>query len=64
MARPKKDEGRAHTAALRLRLLPEHDELFRRAAKHAGINLSDWARERLIQAARKDLGISETGGGT
>jgi uncharacterized protein (DUF1778 family) len=40
---------------LNIRLLPEHAELIRSAAELAGISLSDWIRERLIRAARKEL---------
>jgi uncharacterized protein (DUF1778 family) len=46
---------RKHSAMLNIRLEPEHDALFRRAAKEAGISLSDWIRERLIRAARKEV---------
>lgn len=53
----KKPENRRHGGALRLRLLDEHDELIRAAAEAAGISLSDWMRERLIRAARSELGL-------
>jgi uncharacterized protein (DUF1778 family) len=56
MARPKKEESRAHSAALRIRLLPEHDALVRQAAALAGVSLSDWLRERIIRAARREVG--------
>jgi predicted HicB family RNase H-like nuclease len=46
---------RRHTAMLNIRLLPEHAELIRQAAEHAGVSLSDWIRERLIRAARKEV---------
>ncbi len=49
-------EKRAHTASMRVRLLPEHDEEIRRAAEHAGISLSDWLRLVLLRAAREELG--------
>jgi uncharacterized protein (DUF1778 family) len=52
---------RRHTAMLNIRLLPEHADLFRQAAELAGVSLSDWIRERLIRAARKE--ISQTVGG-
>ncbi|MFL6201971.1 MAG: DUF1778 domain-containing protein [Thermoanaerobaculia bacterium] len=58
MARPKKEETRRHSGALRLRLLPEHEQLIREAAAHAGVNLSDYMRDRLIRAARRDLGAA------
>jgi uncharacterized protein (DUF1778 family) len=47
---------RRHTAMLNIRLLPEHAELIRQAAEMAGVSLSDWIRERLIRAARKEIG--------
>jgi uncharacterized protein (DUF1778 family) len=46
---------RRHTAMLNIRLLPEHAELIRQAATLAGVSISDWIRERLIRAARKEL---------
>jgi|GEM_PF-1064604 len=54
MARPKADK--TQTAALRLRLLEEHEELIRQAAELAGISVSAWMRERLIRAARREIG--------
>jgi uncharacterized protein (DUF1778 family) len=50
-----KSEKRKHETSIRIRLLPEHDDLIRRAAQHAGISISDWVRERLLRAARKEL---------
>ena len=47
---------RRHSAVLHRRLEPQHDDLIRRAADHAGVSLSDWVRERLIRAARQELG--------
>ncbi len=55
MARLKKEESRAHSATLRIRLLPEHDALIRQAATLAGVSLSDWLRERIIRAARREV---------
>jgi uncharacterized protein (DUF1778 family) len=55
MARPKKAEERAHSASIRIRLMPTHDALIRQAAELAGVSLSDWIRERLIRAARKEV---------
>jgi predicted HicB family RNase H-like nuclease len=49
-------EQRRHSASMRVRLQPEHDELIRRAADHAGISLSDWLRMVLLKAAREELG--------
>jgi uncharacterized protein (DUF1778 family) len=55
MARPKMEENRAHSASARVRLMPEHDALIRQAAELAGISLSDWMRDRLIRAARREI---------
>ena len=65
MVRPKKEENRRHSGALRLRLLPDHEDLIRRAAAQSGVSLSDYMRDRLLAAARKDVGltaISESAG--
>ena len=48
-------ERRRHSAALHIRLMPEHEELIRKAAELAGVSISDWIRERLIRAARKEI---------
>jgi len=45
---------------MRVRLLPEHDALIREAAEHAlqrkgSGDLSDWLRETLVTAARREL---------
>jgi len=53
MARPKADK--TQDAALRLRLLSEHQELIRQAAELAGLSVSAWMRERLIRAARREI---------
>lgn len=53
MARPKADK--TQDAALRLRLLSEHQELIRQAAELAGLSISAWMRERLIRAARREI---------
>ena len=55
MARPRIEADRAHSSALRIRLLPEHDALIRQAAALAGVSLSDWLRERIIRAARREI---------
>jgi uncharacterized protein (DUF1778 family) len=49
------EESRAHSASIRIHLMPEHDALVRQTAERAGINVSDWIRERLIRAARKEI---------
>ncbi len=55
MARPRKEEDRAHSASIRIRLLPEHDALIREAAALAGVSLSDWLRERIVRTARREI---------
>jgi len=50
-----KPPKRKHSAALHIRLVPEHEELIRQAAERAGVSISDWIRERLIRTARKEL---------
>jgi uncharacterized protein (DUF1778 family) len=55
MARPKIEENRAHSASVRVRLMPEHDALIRQAADLAGVSLSDWMRDRLIRTARREI---------
>jgi uncharacterized protein (DUF1778 family) len=53
MARPKADK--THSAALRIRLLPEQEDLIRQAAELAGLSVSSWTRERLIRTARREI---------
>jgi uncharacterized protein (DUF1778 family) len=53
MARPKAEK--TQDAALRLRLLSEHEGLMRQAAALAGLSLSAWMRERLIRIARREI---------
>jgi len=48
-------EKRRHTEAVRLRLLPDQDKLIRKAADMAGISVSAWVRDRLVQVARREL---------
>lgn len=48
--------ARRHSAALHIRLMPEHEELIRQAADRAGVSISDWIRERLIREARREMG--------
>jgi uncharacterized protein (DUF1778 family) len=55
MARPRKEEDRAHSSSIRIRLLPEHDALIREAAALAGVSMSDWLRERIVRAARREI---------
>jgi uncharacterized protein (DUF1778 family) len=53
MARPKAEKTKS--AALRIRLFPEHEDMIRQAAKLAGVSMSAWMEEKLTQAARRDL---------
>jgi len=62
--RPKKE--RTYNVMLRVRLLPETDELIRRAAEAAtrrkgSGDLSSWVRETLVATARREL--TKDGGG-
>jgi uncharacterized protein (DUF1778 family) len=51
--------GKAKSATLNVRLLPEEKELLTRAAKKAGeARLSEWARKTLLVAARGVSGNS------
>jgi len=49
-------ERRTHTARLHIRLTPEQDELIREAAEQSGSTLTNWIRDRLLRAARQELG--------
>jgi uncharacterized protein (DUF1778 family) len=46
---------RRHSSALFIRVTPEHEEMIKRAAELAGTSVSDWIRDKLIRAARKDI---------
>lgn len=64
--RPKKE--RAYKAMLRVRMLPEHDELIRQAAEIAARrkgsgDVSSWVREVLLAAARREV-AEDLGGAT
>ncbi|HEX9940684.1 MAG TPA: DUF1778 domain-containing protein [Thermoanaerobaculia bacterium] len=50
-----KPPKRRHSAALHIRLMPEHEDLIRQAAELTGTSLSDWIRDKLVRAARKDI---------
>ena len=52
----KPTENRRHAVAAAFRFTVEQDELFRKAAEHAGLSLSAWVRERLLSAARSEIG--------
>lgn len=47
---------RKHSSQLNFRLTPEHEELIRAAAEHAGQTLTNWCRGVLVRAARQELG--------
>ena len=53
--RPRKDAADTKSEAILLRLEMGEKEGFRAAADIAGIDLSAWMRERLRQAARREL---------
>jgi uncharacterized protein (DUF1778 family) len=53
MARPKADK--THSESLRIRLLPEQEELIRHAAELAGASISGWIRQTLVRAARREV---------
>lgn len=46
---------RRHSSSLYIRVTPEHEELIRQAADLTGTSLSDWIRERLVRAARREI---------
>ncbi|HEY0512728.1 MAG TPA: DUF1778 domain-containing protein [Thermoanaerobaculia bacterium] len=50
-----KPPKRRHSAALHIRLVPEHEEFIRQAAALAGTSLSDWIRDRLVRTARREI---------
>jgi len=53
--RPKKDKKLLKKRVLQVRLLQEEKETFEDAARLAGLPCASWVRERLRQAARKEL---------
>lgn len=55
-AAPPQTPKRKHTSQLNFRLTPEHEELIRAAAEHAGQTLTNWCRGVLVRAARQELG--------
>jgi len=56
MARPKKKPSELYDAAVRLRMREADLELMRQAAERSGLSLSSWTRDRLLRAARQELG--------
>ena len=55
MARPQKPDIETRKKLLQVRLLQGEYDVFKQAAESAGLDLSAWVRERLRQAARRDL---------
>ncbi len=55
MGRPPKDPARRASDTFHFRVQPEHGELIRRAADHAGLDVSGWLRDRALKAARREL---------
>jgi uncharacterized protein (DUF1778 family) len=55
MARPKKTKGESRDRLLQVRVQAREYKYFKEAAQIAGLDLSAWVRERLLQATRKEL---------
>ena len=55
MARPIKTKSEVHRKTMQVRVRDKQLELFRQAAEKFGLDVSAWVRERLIQAAKRDL---------
>ena len=56
MPRPKKKTEEKYDAAVRLRMREADVELMKQAAERSGLSLSGWTRDRLLKAAREELG--------
>jgi hypothetical protein len=52
--------NRKPAVSILLRVTPERADLIQRALDHAGISRSDWIRERLIRAARMEMGEEQS----
>lgn len=59
MARPTKPDDEKFDAAIRLRMREQDKELIDKAARRSGLSTSGWTRDRLLRAARKELGEGE-----
>jgi uncharacterized protein (DUF1778 family) len=57
MPRPKSETPK--DARIDLRIEPAEKELFQRAADQDGRPLSNWIRDRLLKAARAELGTGK-----
>lgn len=55
MARPMKPTEKSRGKMLQVRLMVREYSSFQEAAEQSGLDLSSWVRERLIQAARKEV---------
>jgi uncharacterized protein (DUF1778 family) len=55
MGRPPKGDV-PRTARINMRAEPDEKERYERAAKLAGLSLTDWIKARLERAAKRELG--------
>lgn len=55
MARPRKAQTEARGKLMQVRVQEREHVQFKEAAEQAGLELSSWVRERLLQAAKKEL---------
>jgi len=55
MARPRKPKGHGRDKLLQVRVQGREYVSFKEAAESSGLDLSAWVRERLLQAAKKEL---------
>lgn len=46
---------RRHSSSMFIRVTPETEEMIRRAAELSGASLSDWIRQALLRAARREI---------
>ena len=53
MGRPVLPEGKARSAVVRFRVTESERARMEAAAEKAGVSLSEWARVRLVRAARR-----------
>jgi hypothetical protein len=57
MARPKKQKGESRDKLMQVRLQGKEYDTFKEAAETAGLDLSSWARAKLLEAARKEMKV-------
>jgi uncharacterized protein (DUF1778 family) len=55
MARPPKSKTEVRGRLMQVRVQDREYELFKQAASESGLDVSGWVRERLLQAAKKEL---------